>query len=72
MLQRYRRVTLAGSAVRDGPVAIGELAADVDFLRSDAGRRYDALVLQALVAAVSEASAEMGRRLPGAPDRAHT
>lgn len=72
MLQLYRMVMLASTAVTYGPVAVGELAAYVDFLRSDAGRHYNALVIQALVEAVSEASAEMGRRLPGAMDRANT
>lgn len=72
MLQHYAMAMLASSALTYASVGEGELAAYVDFLRSEAGRHFNALVIRALVAAMSEASTEMGRRLPGTLDRANT
>lgn len=71
MLRAYGAMMLASSARTYEPAALGDLAAYVDFLRSDAGRHYNRLGIDALIAAMSEAAAEMGRRMPGTADRSN-
>lgn len=72
MLQAYGALALAGSAITYESASTGELAAYVDFLKSDAGRHFSAVGNGAVDAAMVEASAEFGRRLPGSRDQSNT
>jgi hypothetical protein len=49
-----------------------ELTQYLDFLRGDAGRHFSDITGRALDAAITDASAELGRRLPGTRDGARS
>lgn len=72
MLQAYAALSLAAMALTYETAPIGELGAYLDFLKSDAGRHFNDLGMAAVDAAMVEASAEFGRRLPGSKDQANT
>lgn len=72
LLKAYAALALAGMAITYEPVATGELGAYLDFLKSDAGRHFSDLGNAAVDAAMVEASADFGRRLPGSRDQANT
>lgn len=72
MLKAYAALALAGMALTYEAAATGELGAYLDFLKSDAGRHFSDLGNAAIDAAMVEASADFGRRLPGSRDQAHT
>jgi hypothetical protein len=72
MLRTYAALALAGMALTYEGAEAGALGAYLDFLRSDAGRHFSDLGNAAIDAAMVEASAEFGRRLPGSRDQANT
>lgn len=72
MLKAYAALALAGMAITYEAAATGELGAYLDFLKSDAGRHFSDLGNAAIDAAMVEASADFGRRLPGSRDQANT
>lgn len=72
MLRTYAAVMLAGVALTYEAAPLGELAAYLDFLKSEAGRHFTELGNAAVDAAMVDASTEFGRRLPGSRDQANT
>lgn len=72
MLQSFTMMSLASFALIYSAVPDASLAAYVDFLKTPAGARYNALCIRAIEAALAEAATELGRGMPGARDGANT
>ena len=72
LLQAYTGMALASSAKTYETLSTAMLAQYVEFLKSDAGRHFSEVGIQAIEAAMVEASTELGRRLPASKDQANT
>lgn len=68
MLDNFNAFLVAAMARTYTEVPTSELTQYLDFLRGDAGRHFSDITGQALDAAITEASAELGRRLPATRD----
>jgi hypothetical protein len=71
MLKAYEGLTLASSAKVYSTLPTETLRQYVAFLKSDAGRHFNDVGMRALGAAIVEASAELGRRLPASKDQSN-
>ncbi|MGC3986586.1 MAG: hypothetical protein QM777_18675 [Pseudorhodoferax sp.] len=69
MLQTYAMVSTALYALHYSTLPDDELAQYLVFLKSEAGRRYTDVGVQALTDALVDSSLEFGRRLKGTQDR---
>jgi len=72
MMQGFSAMALAGFARTYASLSTEHLRSYVAFLKSDAARQYNDLCVEALDAALTEAAADLGRKLPGTKDQAHT
>lgn len=72
MMQGFSAMILAGFARAYEQLPTESLQSYVTFLRSEAGSHFNALGIEALDAALTEAAAEFGRRVPSTKDRANT
>lgn len=72
MMQGFSAMALASFARTYASLPTEQLRRYVAFLKSGAGRQYNDLGIEALDAALTEAAAELGRKLPGTKDQAHT
>lgn len=72
LLSMNTAMTLAGFAKTYESLTQDNLRAYINFLRSEAGARFNALSSEALDAAMSEASNEVGRRLQSTKDQANS
>lgn len=70
--EAYTAMSTASMALTYESAGDDELARYVAFTHSEAGSHFTAIGLQALAAVMSEATEELGRRLPGTRDRANT
>lgn len=68
MLKAFGAMMLASFARIYEGLPTGELQQYVDFIRTPAGTHFNDVAMDALEAAVVDATAEMGRRLPGTRD----
>lgn len=71
MLKAYEGLTLASSAKVYATLPTETLRQYVAFLKSDAGRHFNDVGMRALGAAMVDASAELGRRLPASKDQSN-
>ncbi len=62
----------ASIAVTYASAPASDLRDYIEFLQTDAGRHFNALVVKALQTAVTDAAQEFGRRLPGTRDKSNT
>ncbi len=69
MLETYAMVSTALSALHYASLSDDELAQYLVFLKSEAGRRYTDVGVQALTDALVDSALEFGRRLKGTQDR---
>lgn len=72
MLNAFSILALAGFAKAYESLPTEQLSEYVSFFKSNAGSHFNALCIEALDAALSEAAAELGQRLPSTDDRANT
>ena len=72
LIRHFSNVQLASSAVAYSSLTTSEIARYTDFLKSEAGRHFNSVVMRAFSAAMLEAATEFGRALPGSRDKAHT
>lgn len=70
LLQAFAGLSLASYAIAYQKLPSAELAQYIKFLKSEPGRHFADVGVKALSAALSEAAAELGRRLPGTKNRA--
>lgn len=71
MLQGFSAMALALFARAYAPLSTPHLKSYVAFLKSEAGRQYNALGMEALDAALTQAAADIGRKLPSTKDQAN-
>jgi len=72
LMQGFSAMALAGFARAYEPLSTEQLRSYVAFLKSEAGKHYDEVCMQALDAALTEAAADLGRKLPSTKDQANT
>lgn len=72
MMQAFSAMALAGFARAYAPLPTADLQKYVAFLKSEAGSHFNAVGIQALDAALTEASTDFGRRLPSTQDKSNT
>ena len=72
LIRTFSALSLAGYAVAFSAVPTADLAAYVDFLKSEAGRHFRAVATRAYSAAMIDAATQFGRALPGSRDKANT
>jgi hypothetical protein len=72
LIRTYGALSLVSFAVTYSSLSSDDLAAYIEFLRSEAGQHYSAAGIRAISAAMLKAAAEFGRALPGAKDKSHT
>jgi hypothetical protein len=72
MLQAFAAMTLAAFAHAYAKIPSHQLRQYVAFIRTPAGTAFNEVGLEALEAALTDAAAEMGRRLPGTRDGRNT
>lgn len=72
MLQAFSAMLLASFAQVYAPIPSPQLRQYVSFIRTPAGTEFNEAALAALEAALTDAAAEMGRRLPGTRDGSNT
>jgi hypothetical protein len=72
LTRTYSAILLASFAATYSSLPTSDLAAYVEFLKSDAGRHFNAVGMRAISAAMLKAAADFGRTLPGARDKANT
>lgn len=72
LLATYSKLIAASFALAYKTVPDADLERYAAFLKSPAGQHFNALVVRALDTALSKASEELGRSLPGTKDRANT
>lgn len=72
MLQAFTGMVLASAAHAYASISSDQLQQYVVFIRSPAGTAFNEVSLEALEAALTDAAAEMGRRLPGTRDGSST
>ena len=70
LLQAFAGLSLASYAIAYEKLPTSELAQYIKFLKSEPGRQFMDVGAKALTAALSEAAADLGRRLPGTKSRA--
>lgn len=72
LAQGFTAMALAGFAKTYDTLSTDHLQRYVAFMKSAAGHHYNALGIEALDAALIEAAAELGRKLPSTRDQART
>lgn len=72
MLQAFSAMMLASFAQVYATIPSPQLRQYVSFIRTPAGTEFNEAALEALEAALTDAAAEMGRRLPGTRDGSNT
>ena len=72
MLQAFKALTLASFAQVYAKIPAQQLREYLAFIRTPAGTQFNAAALEALGTALTDAAAEMGRRLPGTRDGRNT
>jgi len=72
LLQAFTGLSLASYAIAYAELPTSEIAQYTEFLKSEPGRHFTDVGLKAFSAALIEAAAELGRRLPGTRDRANS
>jgi hypothetical protein len=72
LLATYSKLIAASFALAYKNVPDADLERYAEFLKSPAGQQFNALVVRALDSALSKASEDLGRSLPGTKDRANT
>jgi hypothetical protein len=72
LLQLFSGFALASFAMAYETLSTAELAQYAEFLKSDPGRHFAEVGVKALSAALVEAAAELGRKLPGTSDKANS
>jgi hypothetical protein len=72
MLENFTQYLMAAMAVTYSTVESPDLTRYAEFLRGESGRHFNDVAGRALDAALTEASTELGRRLPGTRDGSRT
>jgi hypothetical protein len=72
MLKAFNGMMLASFAHTYAKIPSQQLRQYVAFIRTPAGRQFNAAAMEAMAAALTDAAAEMGRRLPGTRDGRNT
>lgn len=72
LLQAYTAMTIASFARVYAQVSTEQLRQYVAFIRTPAGQQFNDVVIEAMDAALTDAAAQMGRRLPGTRDGKNT
>lgn len=72
MIGSFTPLSMALSARTYAPLADRELEAYVRFIETDSGQHFNDVTLKAFIGTLSEAAAELGRRLPGTRDGSNT
>lgn len=72
MLKAYGALMLATFAHTYAKLPLQQLRQYVAFIRTPAGTQFNAAAMEAMAAALTDAAAEMGRRLPGTRDGRNT
>ncbi|HEY0823316.1 MAG TPA: hypothetical protein VGD76_05960 [Ramlibacter sp.] len=72
MLQAFSAMSMASFAHAYAGIPTQELRQYVAFIRTPAGTAFNDAAMEALEAALTDAAAEMGRRLPGTRDGSNT